>query len=247
MYSLYDDAELYDLVLPPAPEMERFYVDAAGGAGRRVLELACGSGRFLLPLAASGAIVTGGDLSEVMLARARAALAEARLSADLVQLDMRDFALEGQFDTIIVAANSLLHLHDHDDFARAFSAIRRHLAPGGRFVFDVFVPSAQMLSRPAGERQPLGTFTHSRLGEVMIEETIAYDAVTQVSSIDWYWSTPENPSFRQTRLELRQIYPQELPLLLSLGGLHLEQRFGDFDRSPLTAHSRHQVCIAVQA
>jgi SAM-dependent methyltransferase len=245
MQSLYDDAELYDLVAPVDPQMERFYVETAGGSGRRVLDLACGSGRFTAPLAASGALVTGGDLSEVMLARARAALSEARLAAELVQLDMREFALEGQFDRIVVAANSLLHLTSHDDFARAFSSIRRHLAPGGRFVFDVFVPSAHLLSRPAGERQPLGRFTHARLGEVAIEETIAYDPVTQVSRANWYWSTPENPGFRQTRLELRQIYPQELPLLLSLGGLRLDQRFGGFDRSPLAANSMRQVCIAM--
>ncbi len=246
MQSLYDDAELYDLVLPPAPEMERFYVEAAGGPGSQVLELACGSGRFLVPLVASGAVATGGDLSETMLARAGTALAERGLDAELVHLDMRDFALPRQFDAIIIAANSLLHLHTHDDFARAFTAIRRHLVPGGRFVFDLFVPSARMLSRP-DERQPLGVFRHPRLGEITIEETIAYDPVTQVSISNWYWSTAADPNFRLTRLELRQIYPQELPLLLSLGGLRLEHRFGDFERSPFSADSHRQVCIAVAA
>lgn len=78
MDSLYDDADLYDLVAPPDDAMERFYVEAAGGPGRRVLELACGSGRFTAPLAASGALVIGGDLSETMLSRARAAVAACR-------------------------------------------------------------------------------------------------------------------------------------------------------------------------
>lgn len=247
MDSLYDDADLYDLVAPPDAAMERFYVEAAGGPGQRVLELACGSGRFTVPLAASGALVTGGDVSETMLSHARVAVAQRGVSAELIQLDMRDFVLGRRFDAIVIAANSLMHLHSRADFARAFSAIRQHLAPGGRLVFDVFVPSQRLLSLPAGRRELLGTFAHPRLGDVTIEETIAYDPITQVSRADWYWSTADRKDFRHTPLELRQIFPQELPLLVELGGLRLVDRYGDFDRNPLAAGSRRQVCVCVIA
>ena len=245
MDGLYDDAELYDLVAPPSGDMERYYVRAAGGQGRRVLELACGSGRLAIPLAASGAQVTGGDLSETMLARARQLAAERGVHASFVTLDMRDFALGERFDAVVIGANSLMHLQSNDDFAQAFSTIRKHLAPEGRLFFDVFVPSAKLLSLPAGERLPLGIFTHPRLGTVTVEETVDYDPVAQLSRADWYWSTPTRPDFRHTPLTLRPIYPQELPLLLNLGGLRLEERFGDFDRSPLTRQSWRQVCAAV--
>lgn len=247
MDSLYDDADLYDLVAPPDAAMERFYVEAAGGPGRRVLELACGSGRFTVPLAASGALVTGGDISETMLARARAVAAERGVSAEFLQLDMRDFVIGRHFDAIVIAANSLMHLHSSADFARAFSAIRQHLAPGGRLVFDVFVPSARLLSLPAGQRELLGVFPHPRLGDVTIEETIAYDPITQVGRADWYWSTADRKDFRHTPLELRQIFPQELPLLLASGGLRLVERFGDFGRGALTAESHRQVCVCAAA
>lgn len=247
MDSLYDDADLYDLVAPPDAAMERFYVEAAGGTGRRVLELACGSGRFTAPLAASGALVTAGDISETMLSRARSATAERGVSVDFIQLDMRDFALGRRFDAIVITANSLMHLHSRADFSRAFSTIRQHLAPGGRLIFDVFVPSMRLLSLPAGQRQLLGHFSHPKLGEVTIEETITYDPVTQVSRADWYWSTASHKDFRHTPLELRQIFPEELSLLVETGGLQLIERFGDFDRGPLTAHSHRQVCICAAA
>ena len=247
MDDFYGDPDLYDLVAPPAADMERHYVTMAGGTGRSVLELACGTGRIAIPLAASGAAVTGGDNSETMLARARAAATERGAAIDFRRLDMRTFDLGTRFDCIVIAANSLLHLTTHDDFTQAFAAIRAHLAPGGKLLFDVFMPSAWMLSRPAGERQPVGSFTHPQLGTITIEDTIAYDPVTQVSRADWYWSTPTQGTFRQTPLLLRQIYPQELPLLLSLGGLELRERFGDFDRSPLSETSRRQVCVAVAA
>ena len=246
MDGLYDDAELYDLVSPPDPAMERFYL-RAGGVGRRVLELACGTGRFALPLALSGAEVLGGDLSETMLTRARSAASNSGIDVAFMRLDMRDFDLGRMFDFVIVAANSLMHLHTNEEFERAFTAIGRHLTPGGKLLFDVFVPSLRLLTLPAGHPEPLGVFPHSGLGEVTIEETIAYDPATQVMRTDWYWSTAEQRDFRHTQLELRQIFPQELPLLLGLGGLKLAERYGDFDRSPFGPASWRQVCVAVKA
>jgi SAM-dependent methyltransferase len=247
MHELYDDADLYDLVAPRDPDMERFYVKAAGGFGRRVLELACGSGCFTLPLIASGAEVTAIDLAPSMLARAGERLAAQGHSARLIQADMRAFHLGETFDAVVIAANSLMHLHSHDDFTRAFSAIHDHLKADGVLVFDIFVPSARLLSLPPGQRELLGTFIHPQLGGVTVEETIAYDPISQISQADWYWSTGTHADFRHTRLDLRQIYLQELPLLLNLGGLVLTERFGGFDRAALDGNSFRQVCIARRA
>ena len=244
MDSLYDDAGLYDLVAARDPEMERFYVETAGGPGRSVLELACGSGRITVPLAASDADVTGVDLSPAMLERARDALVGGGVHAELIAADMRELELGRRFDSIVIAANSLLHLTTRDDLVRVFAAARRHLAPGGKLAFDIFVPSLRLLTLPAGERNLLGDFNHPELGTIRIEETIAYDPISQVSRADWYWSTEDRRDFRHTPLEMRQIFPQELPLMLELGGLRLETRYGGFDRSQLSGHSRRQVCIA---
>lgn len=247
MDDLYADAELYDLVASASVEMERFYVATAGGAGRSVLDLACGTGRFSIPLAASGAVVTGGDISKVMLERARGSAASSGVNANFIELDMRNFELPSRFDAIVITANSLAHLHTHDDFERSFSTIRRHLKPGGKLVFDIFVPNPAWLSLATGQRQPVCSFQHPRLGEVTVEETISYEPLSQISRADWYWSTTTRKDFRHTPLILRQIYPQELPLLLALGGLKLQQRFGDFNFNPMTAASWEQVCVAVAA
>lgn len=244
---LYDWPELYDLVSPVDPDMERFYVDAAGGAGRTVLDLACGTGRLTLPLARSGAEIIGADLSEAMLERARLRATEDGLAVTFLPLDMRDFDLGRRFDAVIIAANSLLHLTDTADLLRFLSAVARHLEPGGRLIFDVFVPSAHLLSQPANMRQPLADFSHPDLGLVTVEETVAYDPIRQVSRVNWYWSRPGHPDFRHTPLEMRQIYPQELPLLLGQGGFRLVERFGGFDRSPLAPGSMRQVVICALA
>ena len=140
MNSLYDDADLHDLVAPRDAGMENFYVETAGGPGRRVLELGCGSGRFTVPPAASGADVTAIDISPTLLDRARQALADKGLNASLARLDMRDFDFDQKFDAILIAANSLLHLHSHDDFSRAFTAT---LAPAASSLSTSSSPAPQ--------------------------------------------------------------------------------------------------------
>lgn len=241
--NLYDWPELYDLVSPADPAMERFYVEASGGPGRRVLDLACGTGRLTLPLARSGAEVTGGDLSETMLATARQRAADEGLDVTLLPLDMRDFDLGRRFDRVIIAANSLLHLTHTAELLRFLASVARHLEPDGQLIFDIFVPNAWMLSQPHDVRQKLGDFSHPTLGTIGVEETIAYDPIGQISRAEWYWSRPGHPDFRHTPLIMRQIYPQELPLLLERGVFRLVERFGGFDRSPLVPDSMRQVAI----
>lgn len=243
---IYADPAFYDAIAPDDPAMAAFYTDGLT-AGRQVLELACGTGRFTLPLAASGAQVLGGDADPGMLDAARQRLAAAGYAAELLTLDMRDFDLGRRFDRIVIAANSLLHLLETDDLLACLAAVQRHLGTDGELRFDIFVPSAALLSMPGGKRQPLGEKPFaSPLGPLTIEESIRYDPIRQVSIADWFWSLPDRPEFRITRLELRQIYPQELPLLLERAGLKLQARFGGFAREPFGTGFR-QVCIASSA
>jgi ubiquinone/menaquinone biosynthesis C-methylase UbiE len=242
--SLYDRPDLYDLLGPSDPAVERFYVETAHERGGRVLDLACGSGRLTIPLALSGLQVTGGDLSAKMLERARRSAEAQAVELDLVQLDMRHFDLNGRtFDTIIVAMNSVLHLHSLDDFTGFFRSVARHLSPKGRLVFDAFFPNVAMLSGDPDKRQLVGAIVHDTQGKIIVEETLRYDPLTQISHVDWYWSTSTKKDFLKTPLQMRSIFPQEMPLLVASGGLRLVERFGDFDRSPLVAGSVRQVCL----
>jgi SAM-dependent methyltransferase len=247
--SLYNRPDLYDLMAPRDQALERFYVEMACEQGGRVFDLACGSGRLTVPLAKAGLHVTGGDISADMLQHARRYAEAQAIELDLVQLDMRDFDLNGRtFDTIIVAINSILHLHSPHDFESFFRSVARHLSQKGRLVFDAFVPSVAMLSRDPRQRQLIGVAVHETLGKLTVEETlIRYDPLTQISHVEWYWSTEENRDFLKSSLQMRSIFPQEMPLLIASGGLRLVERFGDFDRRPLTAESPRQVCVCARS
>src|SRR5215475_101302 len=69
--TLHDKPELYELAAPANPLAETFYIEEGRRRGGAVLDLACGSGRYTIPLARSGLEVVGGDLSPSMLKRAR--------------------------------------------------------------------------------------------------------------------------------------------------------------------------------
>ena len=243
--ALYEEPDLYDLLAAPAPGPEvAFYLEEARRRGGTALELGCGTGRLAIPLAQAGIEVTGLDLLPVMLARTRAAAADAGVTLELVQGDMRSFRLEGRrFGLIFLPNTTLPHLLDTADIIRCFSAVARHLAPGGAFIFDVFNPSVEMLSRKRGDRHLRRRADHPRLGTVTLEETFDYDAASQVNRITWYWSTPDRPDFFVHPLHMRNLFPQELPLLLERAGLRLSARYGDVARSRCVGESCRQVCV----
>lgn len=238
----YSDPELYDLVFSPRVHGP-YYAGLARREGGPVLELACGTGQLLVPIARGGVRAVGLDLSAPMLAAARARAAAEAVEVRLVEDDMRAFDLGERFALVYVARNSLLHLHTADDLLACFACVRRHLLPGGAFALDVFNPDAAILARPPGERFPLMQVAHPRRGEVRIEASSDYDAATQVNRATWYFSTGDEPDFLVAPLHLRSIFPQELPLLLAAGGMRLESRHGDFAGGAFTGASRHQVCV----
>jgi SAM-dependent methyltransferase len=240
--TLYDYPEFYDLVMRQNPSAEVFYLDEARRCGGPILELGCGSGRFSIPLARSGLEVVAGDLSPAMLHRARASAKG--VDVEFIELDMREFELpKRKFGLIFIAANSIMHLYNANEFRQCFQTIARHLAPGGALAFDAFVPDVRMLARDPDHRHPVGHFTHDQLGEVILEETTDYDAADQINRGTWYWSTRTKSDFLVTPLHMRQLFPQELPLIIEAGGLRLVARYGDFDRSPFQSRSRRQVCV----
>ena len=240
---LYEDPLLYDRISQPSPVSESFYVDEAIRSGGAILELACGTGRLLIPMARAGLEVTGVDIVRPMLDHARAKAEAAGVALDLVHGDMRGVHLGRRFAMILIAFNSMLHLASLDDFRALLASIRRHLTPDGVFIFDIFNPSIAMLARDPDARVEVRRFDHPELGEVVVEATVEYDAATQVSRGAWYLSAAGRPDFRVIPLNMRSIFPQELPLLLSLGGLRVVERFGDWSRAPFTADAALQLVI----
>jgi SAM-dependent methyltransferase len=256
---LYSEPELYDLLFPNAGEKarvqdearrerialsEKFYLEEAEAAkGGPVLELACGTGRLTIPIAQTGVEIAGADASLSMLEKARAKAAAAGVDMEFFAADMCDFVRPERFALIFIAGNTLQHLMAADDLRRCFACARRHLAPGGRFVFDVAVPDPGQLARDSSRRYPVMQVKHPLRGVITLEEEATYDAASRIRTLVWYLSTPDTPDFRVINFRLRMLFPAEVEQALEAAGLRLDARYGEYSRVPFEASSPRQVCL----
>ena len=219
-----------------------FYRESArrAGANARVLELACGAGRLLLPLAQAGFDVTGVDLSEEMLKIARQKLAQAGPSlAGRVQLhqgDMRrlDEVLgDAQFDFVFVAINSFQHLLTQADQLACLRSARRHLAPAGVFVVDVMNPEEKE-HYPADGRMEFNGATYNPAHHSTVYSFLSTTAqpADQLRHYHYFFDeTFRDGTLKRTvaRLTLRYFYRYELQLLLERAGFQIEALYGSYD------------------
>lgn len=104
-----------------------------GLAGRRVLDVACGTGKSFLPLLERGYAVTGCDISPAMLAEARAKAP----GVVLEEADMRELPALGEFDLVTCLDDALNYLEREDELLAALRGLRRNLARDGVAVWDV--------------------------------------------------------------------------------------------------------------
>jgi SAM-dependent methyltransferase len=229
---LYDSVPLY-----AARQDVSFYVAEAKTARGAVLEIGCGTGRILLPIARAGCAITGVDGSEQMLARCRAKVAAepatVRSRVTLRRGDMRDLDLGATFPLIVAPFRVVQHLTTIDDQLRFLTAVARHLAPQGRFIFDVFNPRFDMLVSADGvERedtpeQPLPdgrTFRRAyRIARVRWVEQVSE------SELIYY---VDGKRFVQA-FEMRWFLAAELRHLLARAGFRVRDMYGDFARGPV--------------
>jgi SAM-dependent methyltransferase len=257
MIDIYASGEFYDAMHSGLGADIPFYVEEAQRAEPPVLELACGTGRVLIPIAQAGVSIWGLDLTAAMLTHAehKVAALPPRVQA-LITLrpgDMRDFDLEERFGLVIIPARSFLHLLTAEDQIKALENIQRHLRPGGRLILNFFQPSIPVIAAhmtPAGRalkhfREWTDPQTNHR---VVCWETRAYNAATQIIDetrvIDLVDSNGKVVDRLYRSLTLRWIYRYEFEHLLVRTGYKVEALYGDFDRAPYDEGSTEMVWIA---
>ncbi len=217
-----------------APEVLDPAVDLlAGLAGSgRALELAVGTGRVAIPLTACGVPVTGIELSAPMVEQLRRKVDEATLP--VVVGDMATTTVPGEFSLVYLVWNSISNLRTQQEQVACFRNAARHLAPGGRFVIELWIPPIRRL--PPGQVAVPMSMTEGHL----VFDT--YDLVTQQCTSHHYRSDPDG-STRYGTGSFRYLWPSECDLMAQLAGLELEARYADWDRSPFTADSEGHVSI----
>jgi SAM-dependent methyltransferase len=134
-------AEWYDDWLSSRHDDVESYASYFSGFQGTALELDCGTGRILLPIAKSGVDIHGLDGSKDMLRILKVKADKAGLSDIQVHRQpMESFEIGLQFDAIFVTSGSFQLLTDPDAIAGSLRCIFRHLRQGGSFVADIFIP-----------------------------------------------------------------------------------------------------------
>jgi SAM-dependent methyltransferase len=226
----------------------------------RILELGCGTGRLLVPVAKRAlshrpnARVVGLDISQPFLAAAARRLKsepDAALAVELLHGDMTQFDLGREFDLIFIAFNGFAFVIGQDDQLGCLQAVRRHLAPEGRFAFDFLVPQVAWLAvseRTAPMRLDFDLSEPSAaIRRILRYGTERYDPVRQVDDTVYHYEihASDGTIERQTiDLAWQMTFPNELRLLLPLSGLRPVEQYGDYDRSPFDRRSRQYLWVA---
>ncbi|MGQ0612466.1 MAG: class I SAM-dependent methyltransferase [Planctomycetaceae bacterium] len=226
-----------------------FYVEEGQRSGGPVLELACGTGRVLLPIARAGVEIVGVDLSGSMLEKARAALAgetaAVRARVTLHEGDLRGFVAGRTFPLVTIPFRPIAHLLDTASQLAAFRNARSHLAPGGRLVFDFFHPDPRFLMEPRPERLDLERQEGTR--RIRRFSTATPHLASQTTEVTFRWEIEEiGGGRREERISfaMRWYHRFELEHLLARCGLEVETLYGDFGRGPFRDDSKEMLFVA---
>ena len=244
-------ADIYDSVHQDLGDVA-FWVEEAKASGGPVLELGCGTGRTAIPIAQAGISIVGLDNSSRMLRIARAKAGKQRLGVDLLKFvkgDMRDFSLGQRFPLVIIPFRSFLLMLSVAEQTQALETIKRHLTPGGRLIFNAFVPDLELLtadpSIPIYEREATDPTTGHRL---LVWHQNRYDNFNQIVNArtiierrDEHGNVVDK-TWRD--YQLRYIYRFEALHLLQSCGYRMLDVYGSFDREPLDESSGEMIWVA---
>jgi SAM-dependent methyltransferase len=230
-----------------------FYLDLVEQIGGPILEVACGTGRILLPIARKGIEIHGVDNSRPMLKILEKHLARephgVRQRVTLHEGDMRDLRLGAQYPLVIIPFRPMQHMHTVEDQVSALTTAASHLSEGGILAFDVFYPKFDLINTKMGEEvlefewNP-GPDASEVVRRYFRKESV--DKIQQTFSFTFIYRT-----FRASELILEETeafklsyftYPH-LQALFLLAGLEPVAEYGSFAKAPLDNRSEQMIFL----
>lgn len=253
-------AKYYDQAYDAKSELQDvpFYLEEAAQSGGPVLEMACGTGRILIPTARQGQEVTGVEVSPHMLEILRANVAaepdEVRERITLVEGDMRTVDLGRTFPLVTFPFRPLQHLESGHDQLQTLRTAKKHLAEGGEIVLDLFYPDMDKLLTRIGEEIPELEWQDAADPEITVRRFFKKDGVDPVRQFFWgeflfrrfkgeeQQGETERAHFTMTWYSLPQ-----LEALVEGAGLRVTRSYGSMQRTPLDQTSRDIVLCLTHA
>ena len=229
-----DTAEIYDATSQRGDEDATVAFLERMADGGRVLELAIGTGRIALPLAARGVDIDGIDIAPAMVAKLRA-----KPGGEQISVTMGNFAdvpVSGSYRLIFVIFNTLFNLLTQDEQVRCFENVATHLTDDGSFVVEAAVPADlyRLRNDQYVDAEAIG------VGDVRLDVG-RHDPVNQI--LDETHVHLSREGVRLHPIVTRYAWPSELDLMARIAGLRLKERWSGWNGEPFTATSARHVSV----
>ncbi|EMA40548.1 class I SAM-dependent DNA methyltransferase [Halobiforma nitratireducens] len=227
-------ARFYDATLPDADRPDvGFYVDLARETDQPVLEATCGTGRIYLDLLAAGVDADGFDRSRDALAVLRETAAKRDLEPSVWQADLASFETERRYGLVTCPFNAIQNLTAVDAQLSALRSVHDALVPGGRFVFDVFVPNFDIICEDYGQWQSKDIDYRGETHQLRSRTLIA-DEVEQLFTVETELYDADGSLVFTEEEHLAMLPKRQLELLARLSPFESFSATGDFTDEPLS-------------
>ncbi len=235
-------ADLYDELSLGLKGEIGFYLKEAKKAKGPVLEVACGTGRILLPLLEAGIDIEGFDISEKMLSVLKKKAKQKGLKANVKKSDMRSFKSRKKYDLIFVPYRSFLHIEKSEDQIKTLKNFKKHLKKEGKLILNFFYPDFNFMAKRDGKltkKEPVlikGKKFH-------LSEKDIYFPTQQSIRVEWILQDMEGHKKKVLKFHTGYIYKKEFELLLKLAGFKKWKVYGGFNKEKLTKCSQEMVWV----
>lgn len=240
-------APIYDLLHAEFKKDIPFWLDLAEKTGDPILEIGCGTGRLLLPLAQAGHRVVGIDAAPAMLELAQARIDALGLndraqcvSADITKTAPPDF----RYQLAFFGHNTLYHF-PLNRLQGVLRQLRKVLAPGATLCMDVVNPYIIMELEDEKEYQLEQMLTHPTTGEE-IDQFVRYsnDIFDQCWRVEWKFVPKSTKQPLVVKTDYHYFYPHQLETMMSANGFQWVATYGDYDQSEYDEESDSLLVVA---
>jgi SAM-dependent methyltransferase len=244
MDDMYNDPQTYDLKYAGYSKDYALILEWARKMKGKILDLGCGTGRVIIPLALAGYDVEGVDLSEPMLRMAVNKAKQHGMRIKLQPMDVTKLTLGFQYSMMYMVGNTFQHVLTNHDQKLLLKGVYQFLEDDGVFIFGTRVPQLHELGQV---QQYQEQYKNESMFDVVERHVEEYDPISQILSC----RTEKIIRDRDGRgmgashesLQLRYTFPQELILLLTANEFEVLQVYGSWDKEELCQDSKEMVCI----
>ena len=243
MDDIYNNPELYNAIHKNIDTDKKMITHYAKKCNGKTLELAAGTGRLARYIIDLGLPYTGIDISKVFIKEAKNTFQD---KANFQFGNMQNFNHSISYDFIFIGFNSFLHNLTDQEAKSCLNSVYQHLVRGGIFFISAYIPDPEFLYQ-GNELYPFTDYFNYKNKRCRIMGENNYDEFTQINNITWYVEYDGIISKEKYNYNMRMYYPHMMDLLINESGLIIEEKYGNWDNSPLDDYSPMQIYICKKA